>query len=69
MLVINNKVDDNRFLYDIYRLIVGPLIHMSCAIFVLDRYYSFTVRDALLGERFALYKFNSWVTCLLLVAR
>ena len=42
-------------------------LHLSCAIFLLDRYYNFTVRNALLGEHFALYKFNSRVTCLLLV--
>ena len=31
-------------------------LHVSCAIFLQDR-YNFAVRNALLGERFALYEF------------
>ena len=44
-------------------------LHVSCAIFLLDRYYNFTLCNALLGERFVLDEFNSRVTWLLLVAR
>ena len=44
----------------------SPSTRELCHIF-LDRYYNFTFCDALLDRRFALYEFNSRVTCLLLV--